>query len=400
MKQLLTLFAALLLAGLLTGCEVQTSNASEKADDNSAENADSTANENNDSEQNGSDKPSLSRQGFEKNTGSSSAIPVEVTSLVRGDISSSLVYSSTLETEQTVDVYSRIGGLVVAVYVQEGDKVRKGQRLLQIEKDEYELSEQKARLDYEKEKTQFERFKSLQDKELLSEEEFENARLVMKQAEIAWKQAALNLRYTTVPAPISGYAGDRPVRLGDRIQTSTKLLSIANLDDKIVQVYVPQNEFTRTFKGQKAIVTSDVVPGVRLNGFVKRISPIIDSQSGTFKVVVAVKDTKNQLRPGMFVSTKLIVDTHENTRLLPKTALVYENERTFFFVANGETAERVLLDKGFEDAVKVEIMNDLKPGTKVVVLGQSGLKDGSKIKVTNEKSFSWQTAGKTLSAVN
>jgi len=389
MKHLLTLLTVSLLAVFFTGCDVQTSNASE----NSGESADTTAvaeNNSDKSDNNENKGPALSRKEFEKQTGGNSAIPVEVTPITLGDISSSLVYSSTLETEQTVDVFSRIGGLVVAVYVQEGDRVRKGQRLLQIEKDEYELSEQKAKLDYETEKVKFERFKALQNQDLLSEEEFENARLVMRQAEIAWKQAALNLKHTTVTAPISGYAGDRPVRLGDRIQTSTQLLSIANLEDKIVQVYVPQNEFTRTYKNQKAVITSDVVPGVRLDGFVKRISPIIDSQSGTFKVVLGVKDTKNQLRPGMFVSTRLVVDTHSNTRLIPKTALVYENERTFFYVANEESAQRILLEKGFEDADKVEVLNELDPGTMVVVLGQNGLKDGSKIKITNEKSYSWQ----------
>ena len=380
MKHLLLLLTVFFLAAFLTGCDVRTSNASE----NSGESGDSTAVATEDSKNDEKKGPALSRNEYEKQTGSDNAIPVEVTPVTLGDISSSLVYSSTLETEQTVDVFSRIGGLVVAVYVQEGDKVRKGQRLLQIEKDEYELSTQKAKLDYETEKAKFDRFKALQDQDLLSEEEFENARLVMQQAEIAWKQAALNLKHTTVTAPISGYAGDRPVRLGDRIQTSTQLLSIANLDDKIVQVYVPQNEFTRTYKNQKAVITSNVVPGVRLDGYVKRISPIIDSQSGTFKVVLAVKDTKNHLRPGMFVSTRLVVDTHNNTRLIPKTALVYENERTFFYVAKEESVERVLLEKGFEDAEKVEVLNEIDPGTMIVVVGQNGLKNGRNIKITNE----------------
>lgn len=327
------------------------------------------------------------------------AVPVEVTALTTGNISNFLLYSSTLETEQLVDVYSRIGGLVVDVYVEEGDRVAKNQKLIQIEKDEYELAEQKARIDYETKKATFERLKTLQKENLLSEEEFETAQFGMQQAEIAWKQTALNLEYTMVRAPISGVIGDRQVRLGDRIQPTTKLLSMANLEEKIVQVYVPQDEYPNCYKNQAAVVTTDVMPGQKFKGNVKRISPVIDPQSGTFKVVVGVKDAENKLRPGMFVSAELIVDTHENARLIPKAALIYENERTYFFVVQQDTSVKIELEKGFEDAEKVEIMNDIPLGTPVVVLGQNGLKNGSKVRIIEERKYTWQNGTKEISAV-
>ncbi len=319
-----------------------------------------------------------------------SAVPVEVTRLSIGDISSSLLYSSTLETEETVDVYSRIGGLVMEVYAEESQQIQKGQKLLQIEKEEYELAEEKARLEYKTKLADFKRLKALQEEDLLSQEEFDNAELALKQTEIAWKQAALNLKYTTITAPITGVIGDRFVRLGDRIQPSTKLYTITNLDEKIVRIYVPQGEFTKCYLKQRAVITSDVIEGERLDGYVKRISPVIDPQSGTFKVTVAVNDPQNRLRPGMFVNTELIVDTHENTRLIPKSALLYENERTYFFIVSEDSARKIEMQKGFEDAEKVEVLNDLPAGTQVVVLGQNGLKNGSKVRIIVERSYPWQ----------
>lgn len=319
-----------------------------------------------------------------------SAVPVEVTTLTRGNISNFLQYSSTLETEQIVDVYPRIGGLVEAIYVEEGQRVNKGQRLVQIEKDEYELAEQKARLEFEKQESEFKRFKALQAEELLSQEEFFSSEIAYKQAEIAWKQASLNLQWTTVTSPISGVVGERLVNLGDRVQAANNLFQIANLDEKIVQVYVPQDEFTQIFKNQPATVSTGILDGERFPASVKRISPIIDPQSGTFKVTVAVKDPAGRLRPGMFVNTELIVDTHENTPLAPKAALIYENERTYFFVVKDDTSRRMELKKGFEDAEKVEILNDLEEGSKIVVLGQNGLKEGTKVKIIEEKRYAWQ----------
>jgi multidrug efflux pump subunit AcrA (membrane-fusion protein) len=92
----------------------------------------------------------------------------------------------------------------------------------------------------------------------------------------------------------------------------------------------------------------------------------------------------------MFVSVRLVVDTRESTLLLPKTALTYENERTYFYLVESDSVSKIQLDKGFEDAEKVEVLNEIPDTSRVVVVGQSGLKDGSKINVVTEKSYPWQ----------
>ena len=388
MKNFATVLLILLTCLVLAGCSSGDANSAEPAAADSSSAADSTQK---------SDQDTSGEEAKKDGSGKDqpTAIPVEITRLTTGQISSFLLYSSTLETEQTVNVYSRIAGLVEEIYVEESDRVQKGARLIQIEKDEYVLAERKARLEYEKLLADYNRLKALQAEELLSEEEFLTAEINMKQAEIAWEQAKLNLEYTTVTAPISGVIGDRLVNLGDRIQTSTNLFTIANLNEKIVRLYVPQSEFAKCYKNQTAKVTTDVMAGTKFNGYVKRISPISDPQSGTFKVTIAVKDPQNKLRPGMFVNAELIVDTHENAKLIPKSALIYENERTYFFIVSQDSSQKLELKKGFEDAEKVEILNDLEAGTQIVVLGQNGLKDGSRVKIVEEKKYRWQANGET-----
>ena len=388
MKNFATVLLILLTCLVLAGCSSGDANSAEPAAADSSSAADSTQK---------SDQDTSGEEAKKDGSGKDqpTAIPVEITRLTTGQISSFLLYSSTLETEQTVNVYSRIAGLVEEIYVEESDRVQKGARLIQIEKDEYVLAERKARLEYEKLLADYNRLKALQAEELLSEEEFLTAEINMKQAEIAWEQTKLNLEYTTVTAPISGVIGDRLVNLGDRIQTSTNLFTIANLNEKIVRLYVPQSEFAKCYKNQTAKVTTDVMAGTKFNGYVKRISPIIDPQSGTFKVTIAVKDPQNKLRPGMFVNAELIVDTHENAKLIPKSALIYENERTYFFIVSQDSSQKLELKKGFEDAEKVEILNDLEAGTQIVVLGQNGLKDGSRVKIVEEKKYRWQANGET-----
>jgi len=319
-----------------------------------------------------------------------SAAPVEVTFVSRGDISNFLIFNASLETEQTVQIYSRISGDVEKLFVEEGYRVRKNQPLLQLEQVEYILEEQKAKVTYDQKKAEFERSKALLKKNLISEEEFETARLNFRQAELGWKQAQLNLANTTIRSPIKGVVGERTVNVGDRIQPTTKLFVVSNLDEKVVKVFVPQDEMPRLKPRQLAEIHSDVLPNRHFRGWIKRISPIIDPESGTFKVTVGVKDPENNLRVGMYVSVNLIVDTHRNTLLIPKASLIYESDRTYFFTLQRRKAVRMELQKGYEDAEKVEVLNPLKPGTPVVVLGQNGLKDGSPVKIIERRRYTWQ----------
>jgi membrane fusion protein (multidrug efflux system) len=373
----LYLFSTLLLIILFLQCGSETSQAQKEMKSDSS-----------DSESAGA--PGSGAGGLGSQSERNNAVPVEVTPVIRGEISSYLLYNSTLETEEMADVYSRISGLIEKLFVEEGQIVRKNQPLLQIEEDEYRLEEEKAKLQYDKQISEFERFTALKDKNLVSVEEYETARLNVRQAELQWKQAKLNLDYTTVRSPIDGAVGERFVRLGDRIQTSTRLFVVSNPRDKVVKIYVPQDEFPKCYIDQSAMVNTDILSDQSFNGWVKRISPIIDPTSGTFKVTVGIRDSKNQLRPGMFVSVRLIVDTREQTLLLPKTSLVYENERTYFFLVESDSVKKIELKKGFEDAEKVEVMNDIPDTSRIIVVGQSGLKDGSKINIVQEKTYHWQ----------
>ena len=133
-----------------------------------------------------------------------------------------------------------------------------------------------------------------------------------------------------------------------------------------------------------------MLPEKEFQGWVKRISPIVDPTSGTFKATAGVRDPQNLLRPGMFVSVRLIVDVRTNTLLIPKTALIYENERTYFFVIGSDTVQKLELKKGFEDAEKIEVLNTVPDTVKIVVVGQGGLKEGSAVNIIKEKYYHWQ----------
>ncbi len=312
-------------------------------------------------------------------------IPVEVTTVATGDISSYLLLSSNLETEEMTDVYARVQGLVERIFVEEGDYVRKGQVLMKLEADEYALREARARVEYEQEQSRFQRAKAMFEKNLLSKEEFEQTRFALEAKKIQWQEAKLNLDYTRITSPIAGVIGERLRRPGDRIQPTDKLFTVINTDEMIAVVHIPEKEIGHVSKGQKAYLTSQHLPGERFEGWIKRVSPVVDPQSGTFKVTVGIRNTDNRLRPGMFVNVHIITDTHEEAVLIPKTAVVYENENLYVFVVRDSLAHKIRLDVGYQDFEKVESLSQIQPGEKVIVVGQAGLKDQTKVRIVAEQ---------------
>lgn len=323
-------------------------------------------------------------------------IPVEVTAIKKGSISDFILLSTNLETESQTDVYSRIQGIVKKINHDVGDYVKSGQILMQLEADEFVLSEERARLNYKKQEADFERLKSMYSEDLLSKEEFEQARYTTEGLEIDWKQAKLNLSYTRIKSPISGVIGDRFRKPGDRIQPSDRLFSVINTNEMIAVVYVPEKEISRVKKGQTAYITSENLKNERFAGWLKRVSPVIDPASGTFKVTIGVKNLNNKLRAGMFVNAFIVTDIHEDAILIPKTALVYENESMSVFVVKDSIAHKITLDVGFEDHEKIEALNDINEGDKVIVVGQAGLKDQTKVKIVSTQNNTLSKGKKEL----
>jgi len=325
-----------------------------------------------------------SRSG-QVNTAETDLIPVEVTTIKRGLISDFILLSTNLETEKMANVYPRVQGLVENILVEEGDFVKKGQVLMTLEADEYVLAEEKARLNYLNQKSDFERMEAMFQQNLLSKEEFETAKYTLQGLEVDWKQAKLNLSYTKITSPIAGVVGDRLIKPGDRIQPTDQLYSVINTTEMIAVVYAPEKELGNVEKDQAAYITSDHLKEERFDGWVKRVSPVVDPKSGTFKITVGVKNKDNKLRSGMFVNTHIITATHENAVLIPKTAIVYENEQLNVYVVKDSIANKVTLKVGFQDHEKVESLEGIKEGDQIIVVGQSGLKDKTKVKIVNER---------------
>ena len=310
-------------------------------------------------------------------------VPVEVSEARIGDISSSLLFNSTLETEGAVEIYPEIAGLVRELLVEEGDRVEAGDVLLRLNDDELRVLAKEAEVDLERLESTFRRTQDLSERGMINDQDFETVRFDLAQARLRVETARLRLDQTTIRAPVTGVITERAIQIGARVAPGTRLFGMMRLDEMIARVFVPGRYLTSVKVGQEATLSSDFLPDVALDGQVKRISPVVDPKSGTFKVTVAVNAPADQAPPGLFVSIRIITDTRTNTVLIPKEALVYEGGRRFIFTVLDGKASKIGLEGGYETATVVEARSEVEAGTPVIILGQNGLKDGTPVRVIN-----------------
>jgi membrane fusion protein (multidrug efflux system) len=314
------------------------------------------------------------------------AVPVEVAALGQGPIESVLSFSSSLEVESQVQVFSQAKRLVRELLVEEGDQVGRGQLLLRLQDEEQRSALNKVDSELSKARKEFERNERLHEQQLISDQQFADANFEFERLRIARQDAERELSYTEVRAPISGTITQRMVNLGDQVQIGQELFQIMNFDTMVARVYVPEKHLPELRPGLEARISAAATGDREYTARVERIAPIVDARSGTVKVTVAV-GRQAGLRPGLYVDVDLVTATNADALLVPKRALVYDNDQIFVYRLGDERrVERVYIEAALSDRDWVEPVNGLASGDEIVIAGQAGLKDGALVELPGDDS--------------
>jgi len=312
------------------------------------------------------------------------ALSVEVTAIARGGIEATLKNSTHLEAEEEVKVFARTANRVTDLLVEEGDVVKKDQVLLRLDNDIQKTAFGKAQSSLDKALQEFEREKALFEQKLISEQVFNNAKFELRQLELALEDAQRGLEYTEVRAPIAGTISQRVVKRGDLVSLNQHLFDIVDFDSMVARIYVPEKSLPDLRLDQPARVTTTALGAQQFNGYVKRIAPIVESKTGLVKVTIGFKDI-GQLRPGMYVDVELVTAKRPDAILITKRALLYDGELTYVFRLLPERkVERVMVEPKIADKLNVEPVTGFKEGDQIVVAGQTGLKDGAKVRLPED----------------
>ncbi len=311
------------------------------------------------------------------------AANVAVESAHRGSIASYYSATATLEAQKQAQILARVQGVVESLKCEEGDRVKADQVLMEIDNNEYLYRLREAEANRAKLESNFDRLKNMVDQHLVSVEEFETAKSDLASAKAQEDLARLNLSYTKVRAPFAGDVIQRSIELGQTVNVGTPLFTIADFHPMLAKLHVPAREFRNLSVQQPVELTLDS-DGLKLQGHITLISPVIDATTGTIKVTIEIDKFPRQVRPGDFAQVRVQTQRREGNVLVARAAVVNEKGEDVVYVAVDSLAERRVVEVGFEDDDSAEILSGVQDGEKVVVKGQGNLKPAQPLHIIED----------------
>ncbi|WP_289030064.1 efflux RND transporter periplasmic adaptor subunit [uncultured Paraglaciecola sp.] len=311
------------------------------------------------------------------------SVPVEITLLSKGDISSNYTTTAVLEPKEEAFVVPRASGIIENIYVEEGDYVEKGQMLAQIEPRRYHLNLDRAKADLVGVEKELAKINKVYNQKLVSDDTYDKLSAQFESAKATLSLAELDLKEATIVAPISGYIAERNAKVGNLTESfqRARMFHIVQQKELYGIVYLPEKELSKVFKNQQATLILTALDDTTIKAYVERISPVIDATTGTFKVTLRVPNTNNQLKSGMFAEVQLNYDTHKNSLLLARKSLIAIDDSINVFVVENGIASKQKISIGYQQGELVEVISGLTGNEQVVITGHQNLRDQAPVEI-------------------
>jgi RND family efflux transporter MFP subunit len=314
---------------------------------------------------------------------------VEALSLVPKDFNHYVTVQGDVTTDQNIMIYPQFSGVLKAIYVKEGDQVKKGQKLAKIDDggQSSQLEEMKAQRELDK--TRFERQERLWDENIGSEIQYLEAKTAFEQIDNAVDQMKSQLNKSVIYAPFAGKIDEVITDQGQVVSPGqTPIFRILNLGEMYVSANVPENYVGNIREGSEAIVTLGAI-GKSFTGRVSQVSSNISESNRNFRVRVSIPDNIDFVKPNLIATLKLNDYTSKQAIVIPENIL-QENAsgQSFTFSLQMESDSigianfrELKLGKNYQG--EIEVLGGLEATEIVVTEGARTIKKDDKVRVLN-----------------
>lgn len=311
----------------------------------------------------------------------SDAIPVVLTEAKTSDIDKSFTAQGTFLPVQDLILLSETQGQVLKLYKQNGDNVRAGELLAQVENQTLRAEVMRAEASYTKAKRDLERFTNLAEGDAITKRQLEDARLAFNNADANLIVAKKKLADTSIKSPITGKINEKYIEVGSYLSNATKLFNIVNVSKLKLNVKVAEGQVLLVKEGEKVKVKAEAATSDTFEGTVKAIAAKADN-SLNYDVEIEVQNPSGEmLKAGMYGTAFFEVADQRQALLIARDAIVGSLQNPQVYVVKDQKAILQDVTVGAVAGDKVEVTGGLQPGQQVVQSGQINLKNGTKVTV-------------------
>lgn len=316
-------------------------------------------------------------------------LPVTVIEMQPQRVPNAVEIMAQTEGAKETEVRARVGGILMKQLYQEGQSVKAGQPLFQIDRASYEIAHAEAKARADQTERELTRLKKLLEVQGVSRKEYDDGVSANDVAQAALRQAQLNLSWTTVTAPVDGVTGRAEKSVGNLITTGTDslLTTVYQNDPMWVRFSLAESEAAKLPGGR---LTPNTVTGVELvladgsvyphQGKLNFLASSIDTTLGTQQLRAEFSNKEGQLLPGQFVRVRLLAGDQDGVYLVPQSAVLQTEKGSLVMVADPENKVAPRPIKTGEWLGKDwVVLGGLNPGDKVIIDNLMKLKPGAPV---------------------
>lgn len=312
-------------------------------------------------------------------------VAVEVARVTVDTVTEELQAVGTLQPDEAVTVAPEIAGRIERIAFSEGQSVKQGEVLVQLDAAILKAELSKARSDLSLAQANQARTVTLADQGMMSTRSRDEAQNAFQSAQANVELAEARLQKTTLRAPLSGIAGLRAVSVGAYVAPGQRIVDLAKVNPLKLDFRVPELSLSDVRPGQALRVTLDALAGRAFPGEIYAIDPVVDVAGRAIRIRARVPNPKGELSPGLFARVLVVVGKRENALLVPESAIFARDEKPYVFRVVGERAARTAVVLGQRRPGFVEVREGLSRDAVVVTAGQQQVRDGSRLQVSAPK---------------
>ncbi|MBI4982373.1 MAG: efflux RND transporter periplasmic adaptor subunit [Candidatus Omnitrophica bacterium] len=257
------------------------------------------------------------------------AIPVKTIRVEFQTIKDTIDYAGDIKARDEAKVYPKVSGKIIKKVLDEGSSVKKGDVIVYIDRDEVGFKFEKA----------------------------------------------------PVESPLTGTIGRVYVDLGTSVTVQTPVALVVDMDEVRVDLDIPEEYLPRISLGQLAEISLRAYPDEKFTGVVSKVSPVLDLETRTAPIEIIISNSDHRLKSGMFVQVQLILEERKNAAVIPKEAITGKEQQAYVYVVEGNAAHQKIIKTGVRQGAYFEVVDGLKEGDMVVVMGQQQLYEGALVSI-------------------
>ena len=288
----------------------------------------------------------------------------------------------TANANEAVNVTSKSSNIVTAIHFTDGQAVRSGQLLVELDSAQARADLAAATADFTESAAQYNRSRDLVASQVVSQSQYDQLQGTMQANEARVAAAKARLGDTVIRAPFSGRVGLRRVSVGTLIAPGTVITTLDDISTIKVDFAVPDLYVGQLHSGQNVTARASAYPGRSFGGRVVSVDSRIDPTTRSVTVRALVPNSDAALKPGMFLTVDLAKESRQ-ALVVPEEALVPEQARMFIYVVAGNAVQKREVQLGRREPGRVEITTGISAGERVVVEGTLKLRDGSPVSELN-----------------